>query len=159
MFCPGCGQHLPGEFARCACGWDPASQARPGRNLASLGARLGGQLLDSLVAFGPILLSPIPALISDAVGTVWVVCGLLFAVFYFLLADRLRNGQSYGKRVLKTAVVDATTGAPCTFFQSFIRNLLLAALGIIDWVFIFGEKRQRLGDRAANTVVIKTAAA
>jgi uncharacterized RDD family membrane protein YckC len=28
---------------------------------------------------------------------------------------------------------------------------------VIDWVFIFGRKRQRLGDKAANTVVVKVA--
>lgn len=49
---------------------------------------------------------------------------------------------------------DATTGAPCTYGQSFIRNLLLAVLGPIDWIFIFGERHQRLGDKAAGTIVI-----
>jgi hypothetical protein len=51
-------------------------------------------------------------------------------------------------------VVDATTGAPCSFGKSFIRNLLLDMLGPIDWIFIFGERHQRLGDKAAGTIVI-----
>ncbi len=54
------------------------------------------------------------------------------------------------------AVVDARTGQPCTFGQSFVRNLLLSILGFIDWLFIFGRKRQRLGDMAAPTLVIKS---
>ena len=54
------------------------------------------------------------------------------------------------------AVVDAATGSPCTFGQSFIRNLLLAVPGPIDWMFIFGERRQRPGDKAAATIVILT---
>jgi hypothetical protein len=40
-----------------------------------------------------------------------------------------------------TAVVDAATGAPCTYGQSFGRNILLSILGVIDWVFIFGGRR------------------
>lgn len=57
--------------------------------------------------------------------------------------------------MVKTKVIDATTSASCTFGQSFIRNLTLTILGLIDWVFIFGERRQRLGDRAADTLVVK----
>jgi uncharacterized RDD family membrane protein YckC len=55
---------------------------------------------------------------------------------------------------LGTRVVSVETNAPCTFGQSFIRNLLLAVLGPIDWIFIFGERRQRLGDKAAGTIVV-----
>ena len=36
-----------------------------------------------------------------------------------------------------------------------MRNFLLALLGIIDWIFIFGDTRQRLGDMAANTIVVR----
>jgi uncharacterized RDD family membrane protein YckC len=68
---------------------------------------------------------------------------------------RLRVGQSYGKRIMKIAVVNASSGQPCTFLSSFVRNLLLFLLGIIDWVFIFGKKRQRLDDMLANTMVVK----
>jgi hypothetical protein len=69
-------------------------------------------------------------------------------------ADALDDGQSIGKRWLGIRVVDDITNAPCTFGQSFIRNLLLAVLGPIDWIFIFGERRQRLGDKAAGTIVV-----
>jgi len=75
----------------------------------------------------------------------------IVAIVGFLIAGTLA-----AKRLLNTAVIDATTGQPCTYGKAFIRNLLLAVLGLIDWVFIFGEKRQRLGDKAANTIVIKT---
>ena len=79
------------------------------------------------------------------------------AVLYILLSDGLRGGQSFAKRLLRTAVVDAQTGAPCTFGQSFARNFLLMLLGFIDWLFSFGEKRQRLGDKLAGTKVIAVA--
>jgi uncharacterized RDD family membrane protein YckC len=67
----------------------------------------------------------------------------------------MRGGQSFGKRAVGTAVVHAVSGAPCTAGQSFVRNLLLYLLGPIDWIFIFGERHQRLGDKLANTIVVE----
>jgi uncharacterized RDD family membrane protein YckC len=126
----------------------------PLADLASLGDRLVGQILDSMVAIAVIAVSAIPYAISEAIGVITLVGGVAFALFYILFADGFRRGQSYGKRIVKTAVVDATTRTPCTFGQSFLRNLLLSILGVIDWAFIFGQKR--LGDMAANTLVVKT---
>jgi len=126
-------------------------------NLASLGDRLLGQILDSIVAIVVIVVSAVPSAMSDTIGGIALVVGALFALFYILFADGFQDGQSYGKRIMKTAVVDATTGKPCSFRQSFVRNLLLSILGVIDWVFIFGRRRQRLGDKAANTIVVYTA--
>lgn len=125
------------------------------QNLASLSDRLFGQILDSLVAIGAFILAAILYAISNTIGSIALIAAVAYAIFYILFADGFAGGQSYGKRVVHTAVVDASTGAPCTFWQSFIRNLLLSLLGIIDWVFIFGKKRQRLGDKAAGTIVIK----
>ena len=125
------------------------------QNLASLSDRLFGQILDSLVAIGAFLVAGILYAISNTIGSIALIAAVAYAIFYILFADGFSGGQSYGKRVVHTAVVDASTGAPCTFWQSFIRNLLLSLLGIIDWVFIFGKKRQRLGDKAAGTIVIK----
>jgi len=125
------------------------------RPLASLSERWVGQLLDSLVAIAAVLVSAIPYVFSQTLGAVCLLIGVFFALLYTLLADGLRKGQSYGKRIMKTAVIDASSGQPCTFGKSFLRNLLLALLGFIDWVFIFGAKRQRLGDKAANTIVVK----
>ena len=50
-------------------------------------------------------------------------------------------------------VVSATTGAPCTFGQSFVRNIF-TILGPLDWIWIFGERHQRLGDKVAGTIVV-----
>jgi uncharacterized RDD family membrane protein YckC len=83
------------------------------------------------------------------------VAGFILAAAYLLLADGLPNGQSIGKRVLDIAVIDQRTRKPCTYFQSFVRNFLLALLGIFDWIFIFGRKHQRLGDLAASTIVVR----
>jgi uncharacterized RDD family membrane protein YckC len=127
------------------------------QNLGSLSDRLLGQILDSFVAIGAFVLAAILYAVSPTIGAVAVIAAIVYAIFYILFADGFAGGQSYGKRVAHTAVIDASTGEPCTFGQSFLRNLLLTLLGIIDWVFIFGKKRQRLGDKAANTIVVKTA--
>jgi uncharacterized RDD family membrane protein YckC len=127
--------------------------------LASLSDRLFGQILDSLFAIAAFIGAGILYVVSPTLGAIGIIAAAGYAVFYILFADGFARGQSYGKRIVNTAVVNSSTGAPCTFGESFIRNLLLAVLGIIDWVFIFGKKRQRLGDKAASTIVIKTAPA
>lgn len=123
-------------------------------DLATLPQRLAAQFLDGLVAAAPLVVGAIVMATVSRVGLTLVVLGVLFALTYHLLADGLAGGQSLGKRAVGIRVVSERTGAPCTFGQSFVRNFVLAVLGPIDWLFIFGEKRQRLGDRAAGTLVI-----
>jgi uncharacterized RDD family membrane protein YckC len=92
---------------------------------------------------------------SKGLGAVaWTLAAISI---YVLFSDALPNGQSLGKRVLGIAVVDAVSKRPCTAVKSFVRNITLVFLGIIDWVFIFGDKRQRLGDMLASTIVVTTA--
>jgi uncharacterized RDD family membrane protein YckC len=121
---------------------------------ASRSDRLLGQMFDGIVGALPFLAAVVIMSVSDSLGVVLLLLGVLWSMAYYLFADGLRDGQSLGKRRLGTRVVDAETGAPCTFGQSFVRNLLLAVLGPLDWIFIFGERHQRLGDKAAGTVVI-----
>lgn len=114
-----------------------------------------GQVLDNIlpaVAIG--LVVGISALTGPEVLSVMVggIGGVLY-VLYMLFADGLSEGQSWGKRIVGTKVIDMRTGEPCTYWQSFVRNIFYI-LGILDWIFIFGEKRQRLGDIVAGTVVI-----
>ena len=116
--------------------------------------RLIGQILDGLVAGAPIFLAAIVASMNRYVGIVFFIAAIGWSCFYYFFADGFSGGQSYGKRMLGMHVIDAKTEAPCSFGQSFLRNLLLAILGPIDWIFIFGSRHQRLGDMAAGTVVI-----
>ncbi len=116
--------------------------------------RLLAQIVDGLVGSAGIFVGATLMALSPTIGIVALVLGALWSIFYYLLADGLHGGQSLAKQWLGMRVVDADTGAPCTFGQSFVRNLLLAVLGPIDWLFIFGDRHQRLGDKAAGTIVV-----
>ena len=126
---------------------------------ASRGDRLVGQILDGLVGVVPMIVGGVAMFFLATtglrlVGSAVFVIGIGVSAWYYLFADGLENGQSLGKRWTGTRVVDAESRQPCTFMQSFVRNILLSVLGPLDWIFIFGEKHQRLGDMAAGTVVI-----
>jgi uncharacterized RDD family membrane protein YckC len=123
-------------------------------NLAPRSQRLLGQVLDGLVGIVPIIAIALLAALSDQMTSVLYMASLAWAILYYFLADGLHSGQSFGKRWLGMRVVGLDGQSPCTFGQSFVRNLLLAILGPIDWLFIFGEKQQRLGDILAGTLVI-----
>jgi len=86
-------------------------------------------------------------------GGVLMVPAGLWAAFYYLFADGFPGGQSLGKKWIGMYVIDEKSGEPCTWGDSLVRNLF-GALGLIDWLFIFGEKHQRLGDRVAGTIVV-----
>lgn len=116
--------------------------------------RLIGQIIDGFICGAPFIVAAILAGLNHFVGMVFILIAAAWSFFYYFFCDGFTGGQSYGKRMLGMHVIDAKTQAPCSFGQSFLRNLLLAILGPIDWIFIFGERHQRLGDMAAGTVVI-----
>jgi uncharacterized RDD family membrane protein YckC len=125
--------------------------------LASRINRLLGQFIDGIITALPLFAAVLGVSVSDTLGTVLFVIALIVSIAYYFLADALPGGQSYGKRALGIRVIDEKTQQPCSAAQSLIRNLLLAILGPIDWVFIFGAKHQRLGDKAAGTIVVTDA--
>lgn len=120
--------------------------------LATRGQRLIAQILDGVV-YG--VIGVVGLVLGSVTFGVMAAVGGIAAAAYLLLQDGLAGGQSYAKRWIGVQVLDARTGRTCSFGKSFLRNLLLLILGIIDWVFIFGGARQRLGDKAAGTVVVQ----
>jgi uncharacterized RDD family membrane protein YckC len=121
--------------------------------VASRSDRLLGQFIDGIIGSLPFFAAMGIMRLGNTLGALAFWAGIAWYVAYFFFADGLRDGQSLAKRYLGTRVVDADTGAPCTFGQSFVRNLF-AVLGPIDLIFIFGERHQRLGDKAAGTIVV-----
>ena len=83
--------------------------------------------------------------------------GLVLSTIYFTLFIGL-FGATPGKLILRQRVVSAD-GQPCGIWQAFIRSLLIWVDGIFFGVvgaisMRSSELRQRLGDKAARTVVL-----
>jgi uncharacterized RDD family membrane protein YckC len=176
MNCPSCGLIYPPTAQVCDCGFNFETQSRgkpmgnntaavfvrdqiitrTGREftLASLGSRLKGQLLDGAIALALTFCLMFPFLFMGLSDEIIASLALIIYFGYLLFADAFKGGQSLGKRVMKTAVINLNDGKPCSFIQSLVRNII-QVFGIIDWVFIFGKKHQRLGDMAAGTIVVR----
>jgi uncharacterized RDD family membrane protein YckC len=95
------------------------------------------------------------------------IAGALSALAYFILSigygialEWFWRGQTLGKRVLRLRVVDAE-GMRLQFHQVVIRNLLRFVDSLPVLYFVGGvacmlnKKTQRLGDFAANTIIIR----
>jgi uncharacterized RDD family membrane protein YckC len=128
----------------------------PSRDLAHPGKRFQAQFIDGLISLmlfiGLLFLSKVTNM-EGAFANILIV-GI--PIIYFVFSDALPKGQSIGKKLLKISVVSKSTGKHCSYPQAFLRNAFTPVLGIVDAVLIFGENRQRLGDKIANTVVIKS---
>jgi uncharacterized RDD family membrane protein YckC len=121
-------------YAPIMIGFTFAGIAGGGRNLTMNGAMAAG-LAIGLVGF-----------------TIWCWLTVTFV---------LRNGQSIAKKLLNIKVV-RSDGSPITLGRLFfLRNVVNTALsmipfyGFVDVLFIFGEQRQCLHDKIADTIVVK----
>lgn len=123
-----------------------------GLNLASRGSRLVAYVIDYLVALVPLLMAISLmerfSFFKDFDDSFWWV----FVLAYLLLADALPGG-SIGKRLMRIHVVELQTGRPCGVWRSLLRNTL-RLLYVVDWLFILGDTRRRLGDLLAGTIVV-----
>jgi uncharacterized RDD family membrane protein YckC len=132
-------------------------------------------LLDTIIIaiISYILSAPFNALavITDnAAGTVTISLGgalgglVSLAVFmlYFTLLEG-HYGQTVGKMAVKIKVVREADGAPIDYSQAAVRTILrfldeipYVVLYLLGAILIWSsEEKQRLGDRVANTVVVK----
>ena len=79
-------------------------------------------------------------------GTLWT-----FGLFFI---DGFRKGQGIGKKLLSLQVLRLKDGKPCTFKDAFARRFA-GILQPFDLLWSLGKKQQRLGDKLAETVVVK----
>ncbi len=135
--------------------------------IVGIGERIVAFLIDGLILY---MYAYLVNIISNAIGFIyedtWTQRGLaalifLPAMFYSLLMHSLFNGQSVGKMLMKMRVV-RLDGTPVHWSNLLVRWMLrlvdiwifLGSIGILS--ILFSEKRQRVGDAAAGTVVIST---
>ena len=133
-------------------------------DIAILGAvQSGFALLLSLVAFlflptGPFLPGPFDVSKSLLAGLGLSIFAVLFSaalwIFGLLFIDGFRKGQGIGKKLLSLQVIRLKDGKPCTFKDAFVRRFA-GIFQPFDLLWFLGGKQQRLGDKLAETVVVK----
>jgi uncharacterized RDD family membrane protein YckC len=120
--------------------------------------RIGAQLLDSV-------------LVGIIVGVFFIFTGVLdqgvlfflggaIATGYWILLEGLWDGRTVGKALTGIKVVKET-GEECSVGASVLRNVLDVIDGIFYYlvgflVMAFSDKRQRVGDRLAGTMVVSS---
>ena len=133
-------------------------------DLASLGERIAGRLLDGLIIGAYVI---ILVVIAFNMGNLveknpWLIIILILPVmFYDLVSEILMNGQSVGKRIMNIKVVSLNGSQP-TLGQYMNRWLfrlvdfsLTGSICALITVAVSLHK-QRLGDMVAGTALIKT---
>jgi uncharacterized RDD family membrane protein YckC len=141
--------------------------------LADRGTRLGASILDSFVAAamiaGPAVVFGIAGAAastsgssSSSIAALGLVLSLVGAIAWVWLTIRflIKNGQSIAKKLLgiKVVRVDGSRASISRIF--WLRNILngfisiVPLYGLLDSLFIFGESRQCLHDKIADTIVI-----
>lgn len=98
-------------------------------------------------------------IVSDSAFALMILSFFLLQIGYPIVLEWFWNGQTLGKWLLRIRVMDET-GLRLHFSQIVIRNLLrfvdfMPSLYLVGGVACFINRRnQRLGDFAANTVVV-----
>ena len=134
---------------------------------AGIPSRALAMAIDLFVAsFGFLLFAGIVAVASggnSAVAVIGFVVGAFLAIFaYPALSETWMSGRTLGKAALGLRVV-TVEGAPVRFRHAAIRSALLLVdlavppLGVVAVISaLLGKNDQRLGDRLAGTVVVRT---
>ena len=92
----------------------------------------------------------------------WALLLTIPGLVFLLIKDGLSKGQSPGKQAMDVMVVSAVHNRPCSFSESFKRNIILSLTGSVPLVGIFVEVLamltnkhwRRWGDRVAKLYVI-----
>ncbi len=135
--------------------------------IVGLGERIVAFFIDALILYMyALLVSLIGDAIAYAYEDTWTQRGLvslifLPAMFYSLLMHSIFNGRSVGKMLMKMRVV-RVDGTPVHWSNYLVRWMLrlvdiwifIGSIGILS--ILFSERKQRVGDAAAGTVVIST---
>jgi uncharacterized RDD family membrane protein YckC len=135
-------------------------------DIASVGDRIIATIIDGLIILGYLIILIIlyNSFIKESTpsGVFYFIIPMLIPfIFYHLLCEVFMNGQSFGKKAMKTKVIRIDGRQP-TFGNYLLRwviglierpPILLGFISLIT--VVINGKGQRLGDIAAGTTVIK----
>ncbi|MBX7258925.1 MAG: RDD family protein [Candidatus Hydrogenedentes bacterium] len=117
---------------------------------------IASYLFSFFIIFGQFLL-----FVGDWAGAAYAVIVFVINMGYNMALEWLWRGQTVGKWLFRLSVMDAQ-GLRLRFNQIIIRNLLRAA-DMLPFLYLVGgiasllsRRSQRLGDLAANTIVVRT---
>ncbi|MGP8134063.1 MAG: RDD family protein [Halobacteriota archaeon] len=184
QFCAACGATLTGQRTRPLQQVPSATQPAPtyqapayytGTPTSYIGVaiRFVATIIDAIIIVVIVGILTIPFLVATiavnvANGNVsaissgpivaLTVLGLVVWFLYFTLLEG-RYGQTVGKMALSIKVVREADGAPIDYGEAAVRTVLRIIDGLFDYlvgaIFIWtSDKKQRLGDRVAHTVVV-----
>jgi uncharacterized RDD family membrane protein YckC len=143
---------------------------------ATLGQRILGALVDRFLMFGigiafAMVGGIFGAMIDSQDEDIIVIACIAFCVGMFSMSIVnavliSMSGQSVGKKVVKTRMVDRENGTQSGFVQGFLlRNFVFGlitsipcigwTIGLVDLIMLFPEPNQTLHDKLARTVVIQ----
>ena len=154
IYCMNCGKSLTREYASTA------------RKLVAflidmtLMMILSGVFLVILIFIT--LTVPVSSIFSlELISGTWILITSMMIFFYLVLMEK--SGKTMGKIAMGLKVVGEDTQKPINYRQSILRNLFLVAdmipfilpglLGLL--VSLKSDKKQRIGDMVAGTIVIK----
>ena len=110
----------------------------------------------SIIIWGLFLVNPF---VVPLFSVIYSIFAMFFSLVYFIVLEGV-YGQTLGKRLFNLNVVNKK-GRKITWTDSVVRNVL-RLVDILPFLYIVGiisilvtEKRQRLGDLAANTLVVE----
>lgn len=128
--------------------------------VASVGRRIAAFLFDFCLLQLPYLVLIFYLLLEGTIETLFTASlASLPAIFYHLLWESLWGGQSPGKRVMHLKVVKLDGGAP--YLEQYLVRWACRLVDITPYgalavlMILFAGKGQRLGDKLADTLVVK----
>ncbi len=174
-------QSEPGKSATAALEspaveWSTTGLTQPNTSYASWGRRVAAALIDAAllvpltVGAGALFAAAIQA--DSGSGEVesplWMVGALVFlSIFVVAFVNSIVmhgvTGQTVGKRVMKTMLIEQSSGKPAGIGRVFGRGLLAVIAGnltvgiftIVDLLWpLWDNKNQRIADKATSTVVV-----
>lgn len=149
----------------------PLVKSKPDLELASLGRRIIATLLDTsiLVALGVITVAALdlpikPSALVSFSDYGWLASQTIFLIIFIVYFSTLEwlTGQTIGKKLVGIRVVSKDNHENPSFIAALVRTVL-RYVDYIPYLFpligvfliLVTKKRQRLGDMAAKTYVVR----